>query len=124
DLYVSPVQMIPSCDQVGVPGLVGFTHFTSSTTSGSACVMSLRILLKVSPRQSPSSAIRLSIRSDADWPSLETDFFIFSSRNFTIGINAPAESHVSDRPNCASDRDKSSAALRADDGQPCAMRTR
>src|SRR5712692_6544500 len=82
DLYVSPVQMIPSCDHVGVPGFVDFTHFTSSTTSGSASLMSLRILLKVSPRQSPSSAILLSIRSDADWPSLESDSFMFSSRNF------------------------------------------
>src|SRR5258706_14964506 len=45
DLYGSPVQMIPSCDHVGVPGLVALTHFTSSTTSGSACLMSLRILL-------------------------------------------------------------------------------
>src|SRR4249919_843740 len=78
DLYVSPVQMIPSCDHVGVPGLVGFTHFTSSTTSGSASLTSLRILLKVSPRQSPTSAIISSIRSDADWPSLESDSFMRS----------------------------------------------
>jgi hypothetical protein len=41
--------------------------------------MSLRILLKVSPRQSPSSAIRLSISSDADGPSVESDLFMFSS---------------------------------------------
>jgi hypothetical protein len=40
----------------------------------------LRILLKVSPRQSPSSAILLSISSDADWPSVEPDFFMFSSK--------------------------------------------
>src|SRR4051812_30932702 len=66
DLYDSPVQMMPSCDQTGVPGLVFFTHLTSSTTSGSASLTSLRILLKVSPRQSPSSAIRLSMSSDAD----------------------------------------------------------
>jgi len=51
-LYDSPVQMMPSCDQIGVP-----IHFHSSTTSGSASLMSLRILLRVSPRQSPSSAI-------------------------------------------------------------------
>jgi hypothetical protein len=48
-LYVSPVQMMPSCDQTGMP------YFHSSTTSGSASLMSLRILAKVSPRQSPSS---------------------------------------------------------------------
>src|ERR1700730_6646010 len=81
DLYVSPVQMIPSCDHVGVPGFVAFTHFTSSTTSGSASLTSLRILLKVSPRQSTSSATLLSIRSDADSPLLESDSFMFSSRD-------------------------------------------
>src|SRR6266542_5963848 len=74
--------MIPSCDHVGTPGFVGFTHFTSSTTSGSASLMGLRILLKVSPRQSPSSAILLSIRADADWPSLESDSFMFSFQDF------------------------------------------
>src|SRR3954468_19917630 len=63
-LYVSPVQMLPSWDHTGVPGLVALTHFHSSTTSGSASLMRLRILLKVSPRQSPSSAILLSICSD------------------------------------------------------------
>src|SRR3982074_386185 len=66
--------MMPSCDQVGVP-----IHFHSSTTSGSASLMSLRILLRVSPRQSPSSAILFEIRSDADWPWLPPDFFMFSS---------------------------------------------
>ena len=79
DLYDSPVQMIPSCDHTGVPGEVALTHFHSSTTSGSASLMSLRILLKVSPRQSPSSAILLSSSSDADWPSVEPDFSMFSS---------------------------------------------
>src|SRR5205807_2125346 len=34
-LYVSPVQMIPACDHTGTP-----LHFHSSTTSGSACLMS------------------------------------------------------------------------------------
>src|SRR5215813_3573281 len=77
DLYDSPVQMIPSCAQTGVP-----IHFHSSTTSGSAALMSVRILRKVSPRQSPSSAILLSISSDADWPSVELDFFMVSSSNF------------------------------------------
>src|SRR5262245_59556488 len=38
--------------------------------------MSLRILLKVFPRQSPSSAILLSISLDADW-SWEPDSFVF-----------------------------------------------
>src|SRR5881628_2795182 len=51
-LYDSPVQMMPSCDQTGVP-----IHFHSSTTSGSAALISLRILPSVFPRQSPRLAI-------------------------------------------------------------------
>lgn len=36
-----PVQMIPVCDHVGTPrGLVGLRHFTSSTTSGTASLIS------------------------------------------------------------------------------------
>src|SRR5436305_1822860 len=68
--------MIPSCSHTGVPGLFFLTHFTVSTTSGSASWMSLRILLKVSPRQSASSAILLSICADADWSAVEPDFFM------------------------------------------------
>ena len=60
-LYDSPVQMMPSCDQIGVP-----IHFHSSTTSGSASLISRRIRSRVSPRQSPSSAIRPEMSSDAD----------------------------------------------------------
>src|SRR4029077_625009 len=78
-LYDSPVQMMPSCDQIGVP-----IHFHSSTTSGSASLMSLRILLRVSPRQSPSSAILFEMSSDAGWPWLAPDFFMFSSWKFQI----------------------------------------
>src|SRR6185436_7164487 len=73
-LYDSPVQRMPSCDQTGVP-----IHFHSSTTSGSASLMSLRILPRVFPRQSPSSAIRFEISSDAGWPRLAPGFFMFSS---------------------------------------------
>src|ERR1700676_5159084 len=65
--------MMPSCDQIGVP-----IHFHSSTTSGSASLISSRILLRVSPRQSPSSAILFEMSSDADWPWLAPDFFMFS----------------------------------------------
>ena len=68
------MQMMPSCDQIGVP-----IHFHSSTTSGSAALMSLRILASVFPRQSPSSAILSEISSDADWPWLSSDFFMFPS---------------------------------------------
>src|SRR6266545_4291422 len=71
--------MMPSCDQTGVPGLVGLTHFHSSTTSGSAFLMSVRILLRVSPRQSPSSVIRFEMSSDADPAWLASDFFMSSS---------------------------------------------
>src|SRR5436190_22313343 len=69
--------MMPSCDQTGVP-----IHFHSSTTSGSASLMSLRILPMVSPRQSPSSAILFEMSSDAGWPWLEPDFFMCSSWKF------------------------------------------
>src|SRR5258706_15441066 len=69
--------MMPSCDQIGVP-----IHFHSSMASGSASLMSLRILLSVFPRQSTSSAILFEMSSDADWPWLAPDFFMFSSRKF------------------------------------------
>src|SRR5882724_6412314 len=69
--------MTPSCDQTGVP-----IHFHSSTTSGSASLMSLRILPRVSPRQSPSSAILFEMSVDADWPWLAPDCFMFSSYKF------------------------------------------
>src|SRR5882724_13414502 len=69
--------MMPSCDQTGVP-----IHFHSSTTSGSASLTSLRMLLRVSPRQSASSAIRFEMSSDADWPWLAPDFFMLASWKF------------------------------------------
>src|SRR5438270_10314010 len=68
--------MMPSCDQIGVP-----IHFHSSTTSGPAALMSLRILARVSPRQSPSSAILSEMSSDAGGPSLAPVFFMFSPRS-------------------------------------------
>src|SRR4051812_2527917 len=70
-LYDSPVQMIPSCDQTGVP-----IHFHSSTTSGSAALISLRILPSVFPRQSSRLAILSEMSFDADSPSLAVDFFM------------------------------------------------
>ena len=69
--------MIPPCDHTGVP-----IHFHSSTTAGAASLMSLRIVLKVCPRQSPSSAILLSIRSDAEGPSSEAELFMFISYHY------------------------------------------
>src|SRR5207237_9471890 len=88
--------MMPSCDQTGVPGLVGLTHFHSSTTSGSASFMSSRILLRVFPRQSPSSAILFEISSDADCPCVAPDFFMFSLekvQTYQPHSRRPAERH-------------------------------
>src|SRR6202521_5931808 len=78
--------MMPSCDQTGVP-----IHFHSSTMSGSASLMSLRILLRVSPRQSPSSAILFEMSSDADLPWLAPDSFAFMDRRFDSPTPAPSE---------------------------------
>src|SRR5262245_21329348 len=73
-LYVSPVQMIPACDHTGTP-----RHFHSSTTSGSACLMSPRIRASVSPRQSSSSSTRASISREGDSPRLPSfaPLFVF-----------------------------------------------
>src|SRR2546421_3476626 len=74
-LYVSPVQMIPSCDQTGTP-----LHFHSSTTSGSACLMRIRTRASVSLRQSLSSLILASISLEGEsdpFPSLEPLLLFF-----------------------------------------------
>src|SRR6478752_7336584 len=63
-LYDSPVQMPPSWDHTGVP-----IHFTSSRTSGSACLMRARIFASVSPLQSPSAAIFALISLEASLPA-------------------------------------------------------
>src|SRR5438552_4800311 len=62
-LYVSPVQMIPACDQTGT------LHFHSSITSGSACLMRIRTRASVWPRQSVSSLILASISAEAEPPA-------------------------------------------------------
>src|SRR5207245_3638381 len=79
--------MMPSCDQIGVP-----IHFHSSTTSGSASLMSLRILLRVSRRQSPSSSILFEMSSDADCPWLAPDFFMLSSQRSGV-LQPTARAH-------------------------------
>src|SRR5256885_4624474 len=66
-LYVSPVQTMPPRDQTGVPGLVGLTHFHSSTISGSASWIISRTFASIFPRQSPSSWIFLSMDAEADF---------------------------------------------------------
>src|SRR4051812_27820690 len=53
--------MIPSCDHTGTP-----RHFHSSTTSGSACLISARIRDSILPLQSPSSLILSSISLEGD----------------------------------------------------------
>src|ERR1700740_3050136 len=77
--------MIPSCDQTGVP-----LHFHSSTASGSACLMSSRILLRVFPRQSASSAILFEMSSDAEGPWFAFDFFMLSPKKLQIVCAAPS----------------------------------
>src|SRR5579863_1454708 len=69
-LYVSPVQINPSCDHTGTP-----LHFHSSTTSRSARLMSARSRDNVFPRQSPSSSIRASMSREGESPSPELFFF-------------------------------------------------
>src|SRR5436309_1164313 len=76
--------MMPSCDQTGVPGLVALTHFHSSTTYGSASLISSRILPRVFPRQSPSSAILFEMSAVAGSPCVAPDFFMLSSWKFQI----------------------------------------
>src|SRR5207247_856424 len=80
-LYVSPVQIIPACDHTGTPAIEfdGFFHFTSSTTSGSACLMSIRIRASISPRQSLSSLILASISREGESPPFpsSTPLFVF-----------------------------------------------
>src|SRR5262245_52223606 len=80
--------MMPPCDQTGTPGLVGFTHFHSSTTSGSASLMRLRMRLSVFPRQSPRSAIRCEMRSGAGLSFFALGFFMCSLRKLfgVLGI--------------------------------------
>ena len=62
----SPTQTIPSWDQTGTPaGLLGFFHFTSSTTDGDAFLIDVRSLASVFPRQSGSLLTIESISCDA-----------------------------------------------------------
>src|SRR5882724_11441046 len=93
--------MMPSRDHTGVP-----IHFHSSTTSGSAFLMSLRILPRVFPRQSPSSAILFEMSSDADRPWLAPDFFMPSSWKFQILCRTDPDSQHSDRPRDQKDHDR------------------
>src|SRR5262249_40059716 len=62
-LYASPVQIIPAWYQTGTP-----LHFHFSTTSGSVCLMRIRIRASVSPRQSLSSLFLASISREGESP--------------------------------------------------------
>src|SRR5688572_10896486 len=53
--------MMPACDHTGTP-----RHFHSSTTSGSACLMTARTRASVSPLQSLSSLILASISREGE----------------------------------------------------------
>jgi len=65
-LSASPMQTIPSRDQTGTPaGLLGFFHFTSSTTEGDDLLIEARSRASVSPRQSRSSLMIESISCEA-----------------------------------------------------------
>ena len=65
-LSASPTQTIPSWDQTGTPaGLLGFFHFTSSTTEGDALLIEARSRPSVSPRQSRSPLMIESISREA-----------------------------------------------------------
>src|SRR6266403_3386505 len=70
-LYVSPVQIIPTCDHTGTP-----LHFHSSTTSGSASFTKARSRLSILPRQSPSSLIRASMSCEGDLLFCDPLFFM------------------------------------------------
>src|SRR5215469_7880155 len=86
-LYVSPVQIIPACDHTGTP-----LHFHSSTTSGSACLMSVRMRASVSPRQSFSSLILASISREGDsspLPSFEL-LLLFFIAFFMVVVARPS----------------------------------
>src|SRR6185436_7222477 len=79
-LYVSPVQINPSCDHTGTP-----LHFHSSTTSGSACLINARSRESILPRQSPSSLILSSISRDGDF-SFEGALFILRITSGITGL--------------------------------------
>src|SRR5262245_37553801 len=64
--------MIPSCDHTGTPNIEfdGFRHFTSSTTSGAASRISLRIRVSIAPRQSPGPLLFASLCLEGEAPAI------------------------------------------------------
>src|SRR6267142_2484575 len=84
-LYVSPVQIIPLCDQTGVP-----LHFHSSATSGTASLIRARIRESISPLQSPRPSILASISSDGDSALFDQLFFMLPASP----LNAPVSQQL------------------------------
>src|SRR5580692_10437746 len=84
--------MIPSCDQTGTP-----RHFHSSTTSGSACLMSARTWESVLPLQSSSSLILASISREGDSPLVVVLFFILVAPHSAVTLAGPIPSPDSQR---------------------------
>src|SRR5262245_35983973 len=92
---------MPLWDQTGVPGLLGLTHFHSSTISGSASLMSRRTFSSASPRQSPNSLILPSIFLEAaSTPGADASFlgaaFLADLAAFLLILcsSGPAEARV------------------------------
>src|SRR6185369_6384010 len=99
-LYVSPVQMIPAWDHTGTPRMPfeGFLHFTSSTISGSASLMSARTRASISSRQSPKSLAFASIRCEGRSSPVACFGLLFvlvmGAALFTL-VADPRDSHLS-----------------------------
>src|SRR6202165_4981403 len=94
-LYVSPVQICPSCDQTGTP-----LHFHSSTTSGTACLMRARTWESVLPLQSSSSLILASISREGDSPLVVALFFILFAPHPAVFLSCEGTNHQSSAPAC------------------------
>src|SRR5205085_8298345 len=73
---------MPSCDQTGTPaGFVALAHFRSSTTSGSACLINVRIRERADSRQSRGSLDPAPVRREEDSGLCELRFTMSSHRN-------------------------------------------
>src|SRR6202165_5240295 len=92
-LYVSPVQICPSCDQTGKP-----LHFHPPTTSGSACLMRARTWESVLPLQSSSSLILASISREGDSPLVVALFFILFAPHSAVFLSCEGINHQSSAP--------------------------
>jgi hypothetical protein len=94
------MQTIPSWDQTGTPaGLLGFFHFTSSTTDGDAFLIDVRSLASVFPRQSGSLLTIESISCDALLTYRDHAIWLTGNSRHGIGLATFTNgSTVEDRP--------------------------